>query len=167
MDTKSKLLRHFLAAIAYRTQKALRGAPDSFPSFRAAPKVRTPHELVHHMDSLMGYARTFFIGGEYQQEMLSDFKAEVLRFHATIEDLGRHLEIGSSFHGITPERMLQGPLADAMTHAGQIAMLRRLADSPVPSENFIYADVRPENLSAEQPLPARPGNRRREETEDQ
>jgi hypothetical protein len=156
MDDKIILLRHFLAAIAYRTQKALRGAPASFANFRVAPNVRTPHELIHHMDSLMGYARTFFIGGEYRQQMLSDFQAEIRRFHDTLEDLSRHLKIGTPFQGITPERMLQGPMSDAMTHAGQIAMLRRLADSPVPSENFIYADVKADNLSPEQPLPVRP-----------
>jgi hypothetical protein len=160
MDDKRDLLRHFLAAIAYRTQKALRDAPDSFASFRVAPKVRTPHELVHHMDSVLGYARTFFIGGEYGEEMLADFGAEVIRLHATLEDLARHLATGTPFQGITPERMLQGPLADAMTHAGQIALLRRLAASPVPPENFIYADVRPDNLGPAQPLPVRPGNRR-------
>ena len=162
MDNKRKLLRHFLATLAYRTQKALRGAPESFASFQAAPHVRTPHELIHHMDSLMGYARTFFIGGEYQQEMLPDFTAEILRLHATIADVARHLEIGTPFHGITPERMLQGPFADAMTHVGQIAMLRRLAGSPAPPENFIYADVQPDNLSPDQPVPVRPGNRRGE-----
>ena len=123
MDDKRKLLRHFLATLAYRTQKALRSAPDSFASFQPAPKVRTPHELIHHMDSLMGYARTFFTGGEYQQEMLPDFTAEVLRLHATLADVARHLEIGTPFHGITAERMLQGPFAEAMTHVGQIAML--------------------------------------------
>ncbi len=104
----------------------------------------------------MGYARTFFIGGEYRQALLADFRAEVLRLHATIEDLARHLESGTPFRDITPERMLQGPFADAMTHVGQIALLRRLADSPVPSENFIYAAVQPENLGPDQPLPVRP-----------
>lgn len=156
MDDKRKLLRHFLATLAYRMQKALRGAPESFPSFRAAPTVRTPHELVHHIDSLMGYARTFLIGGTYRQEMLTDFGAEVQRLHGSVEDLALHLRLGTSFEGITPERMLQGPFADAMTHVGQIAILRRFADSPVPSENFIYADVDPENLGPNQPPPARP-----------
>jgi hypothetical protein len=156
MDDKRKLLRHFLATLAYRTQKALRGAPDSFPNFRAAPTVRTPHELVHHIDSLMGYARTFFIGGEYRQALLPDFEDEVARLHATVEDVALHLKLGTQFNGITPERMLQGPFADAMTHAGQIAILRRLAASPVPSENFIYADVSVDNLGPNQPLPVRP-----------
>ena len=160
MDDKRLLLRHFLAALAYRTQKALRGAPESFQSFRAAPKARTPCELVRHMESVLGYARTFFIGGEYNQEPLADFNAEMLRFHQTIKDLARHLETGTPLQDITPEQLLQGPFADAMTHAGQLALLRRLAGAPVPPENFIYADIQPDNLGADQPAPAKPGNRR-------
>ncbi len=162
MDDKRELLRHFLAALAYRTQKALRGAPESFHTFRAAPKVRTPLELLRHMESVLGYARTFFIGGEYNQEPLQDFQAEILRFHQTIEDLARHLESGTTLEGITPEQLLQGPLSDAMTHAGQLAMLRRLAGAPVPPENFIYANVQSDNLGPNQAPPARPGNKRGE-----
>lgn len=162
MDERRALLRHFLAALAYRTQKALRGAPTGFESFRAAPQLRTPHELVAHMESVLGYARTVFTGGAYEQLPLTDFKAEIARFHDTLEDLARLLENGTLFQDITPEQLLQGPLADAMTHAGQLAMLRRLAGSPVAPENFLYADVRADNLGAEQPLPVRPGNRRGE-----
>lgn len=162
MDETRSLLRHFLATLAYRTQKALRGAPESFSTFCVAPKARTPLELVRHMESVLGYARTFFIGGEYNQEPLEDFYAEVLRFHRTIEDLARHLGEGTPLQGITPERLLQGPFCDAMTHAGQLAMLRRLAGVPVPPENFIYADIQPDNLGVNQPAPVRPGDRRGE-----
>ncbi len=156
------MLRHFLAALAYRTQKALRGVPESFFSFRAAPKARTPLELVQHMESVLGYARTFFTGGEYNQTPLVDVQAEIVRFHTTLEELARLLESDAPLEGITPEKLLQGPFSDAMTHAGQIAMLRRLAGSPVEPENFIYADIRPDNLSANQPAPVKPGNRRGE-----
>jgi len=156
MDDKRALLRHFLAALAYRTQKALRGAPPSFAGFRAAPKVRTPHELVSHMDSVLGYARTFFIGGEYRPQPLPDFAAEILRFHSKLEDLSRHLEEGTLLKGTTPERLLQGPFSDAMSHAGQLALLRRLAGSPVPPENFIVADVDSTNLGPDQPDPVSP-----------
>jgi hypothetical protein len=164
MDDKRMLLRHFLASLAYRTQKALRGAPESFSKFRAAPGVRTPHELISHMESVLGYARTFFVCGEYDPKPLPDFKAEVLRFHATIEELSQNLESDRPLRNLTLERLLQGPFSDAMTHAGQLAMLRRLAGSPVPPENFVYADVRPENLGPDQPLPVKPGNRKGEWT---
>lgn len=66
MDHQRALLRHFLAALACRTQKALRGAPPGFPEFRAPLLVRTPHELIRHMDDVLGYARTFFVGGRYR-----------------------------------------------------------------------------------------------------
>jgi hypothetical protein len=156
MDEKRAMLRHFLAALAYRTQKALRDAPPHFASFQAGSNVRTPHRLVNHMDSVLGFARTFFIGGNYREPMLSDFDAEIDRFHRTIEDLGRHLKDGTALRGITPENLLQGPFSDAMTHAGQLSMLRRLCGSPVPAENFVFAAIDCGNLSRNQPPPARP-----------
>src|ERR1700693_2589888 len=66
MHQKQSLLHHFLAALAYRTQKELRGAPAEFASFRAGSKIRTPYELIRHMDDVLGYSRTFFIGGSYR-----------------------------------------------------------------------------------------------------
>ena len=156
MDDQRVLLRHFLAALAYRTQKALRGAPPDFSQFRAPLLVRTPHELIRHMDSVLGYARTFFIGGTYRPPTPPDFAAAVAHFHETLADLARHLELGTEFQGITAERMLQGHFSDAMTHVGQLAMLRRLAGSPVPPENFVFADITPANLGVDQPLPVRP-----------
>jgi hypothetical protein len=156
MDEKRALLRHFLAALAYRAQKALRGAPDSFGGFQAGSLVRAPAELVRHMTSVLGYARTFFVGGTYRAEPLPDLGAEIARFHAMLEDLRQHLEAGTPLRGTTPEQLLQGPLADAMTHVGQLALLRRLAGSPVAPENFIVADVDPANLGPEQPEPRSP-----------
>lgn len=187
MKEKRDMLRHFLAALAYRTQKALRphhpvdedaatrsgtqnvpvfeGTPqtalaggelDGFASFDAGNGVRTPHELICHMRSVLGYARTFFIGGEYPRPAPADWHADIEAFHAMLEDLGQRLAAGDALNGITEEQLLQGPFADAMTHAGQLAMLRRLYGEPVPAENFIFADVSPENLTSDQSEPARP-----------
>lgn len=156
MDQKRSLLQHFLAALAYRTQKALRGAPSGFASFRAAPQVRTPHELINHMDNVMGYSRTFFIGGAYRAPEFPDFQSAIVHFHEILADIARHLDGGTELREVSPEVLLQGPFSDAMTHAGQLALLRRLAGSPVPPENFVFADIKPENLGPDQPLPARP-----------
>jgi hypothetical protein len=95
MDDKRKLLRHFLTALTYRTQKALRDAPADFGSFHAGEGIRTPAELVRHMTSVLGYARTFFIGGRYQPDPLPSLQDEILRFHDMIQDLARHLEVGT------------------------------------------------------------------------
>src|ERR687896_1658750 len=91
MDEKRGLLRHFLAALAYRTQKALRDAPAEFGDFRAAEGVRTPAELVRHMTSVLGYARTFFVGGSYRAEPLPTFDEEIARFHEMLASLSDHL----------------------------------------------------------------------------
>jgi len=156
MDDKRHMLRHFLAALAYRTQKALRGAPESFADFQAGHDVRTPNELVRHMTSVLGYARTFFIGGAYRPEPLPTFRAEIERFHAMLEELRAELESDRPLNGLTEEQLLQGQFSDAMTHAGQLAMLRRLHGEPVSSENFIHAAISPENLTADQPDPVAP-----------
>ncbi len=156
MGEHRQILRHFLAALAYRTQKALRDAPPCFADYRAAPGVRTPHELICHMSSVLGYARTFFIGGNWRPPLLDSLPEEIARFHEILGDLNRHLESGTLFIDTTPERMLQGPFSDAMTHAGQIALLRRLYGSPVPPENFIVADIDCGNLGPDQPPPVSP-----------
>jgi hypothetical protein len=156
VDAQGALLKHFVAAIAYRTQKALRGAPDSFADFRAGVNIRTPHEIIWHMTGVLGYARTFFQAGVWQPDRLDDIGDEVRRFHLVLEDLGSLLERETPRHGVSLEQLLQGPLADAMTHAGQLAMLRRLAGSPVPPENFVYATIHASNLGPDQAAPAAP-----------
>jgi hypothetical protein len=155
-DNTRALLKHYLAALAYRTQKALRDASPDFPTFRAAHHVRTPHELIRHMDDVMGYARTFFIGGHYRAPLLPHFAAQVSHFHETLEDLARHLDLGTELRGVTDATLLQGPFSDAMTHAGQLALLRRLAGSPVPPENFVFAAISAANLGPDQPAPVSP-----------
>jgi hypothetical protein len=151
-----RLLQHFLAAIAYRTQKALRGAPSDFGSFRASRNVRTPCELVRHMAGVIGYARTFLRGGTYAPVDLETFDAEIDRLHAVLADLRDDFADPSLSATITDEQFLQGPLADAMTHAGQLAMLRRLAGWPVASENFVFAEVGSDNVGRAQPEPRAP-----------
>lgn len=158
MDRDRELLRHFLAAIAYRTQKALRDAPPHFPEFSAGHQVRTPVQILRHMTSLMGYVRTFFVGDTYPVKPgpLPTFKDEMGRFHEMIQAVGTLLDTGRPLRDISTEQLLQGPFADVMTHVGQLALLRRLADAPVAPENFIYADIQSDRLGPEQPLPARP-----------
>ncbi|HET7696040.1 MAG TPA: hypothetical protein VFK57_10060 [Vicinamibacterales bacterium] len=156
MDASRALLRHFLAALAYRTQKALRGAPADFAEYRAGRHVRTPHELVWHMTGVIGYARTMLRGGTFTPPRLATFEEEIARFHDTLQALRDDFADRGLTAAISDEQFLQGPLADAMTHAGQLAMLRRLAGSPVASENFIFADIRVENVGPVQAAPAAP-----------
>jgi hypothetical protein len=112
--------------------------------------------MIRHMSGVLNYARTFFGGSNAPLNMLPDFGAEVARFHQILEELGEHLRLGTPLREVTAEQLLQGPFADAMTHAGQLAMLRRLAGDPVPPENFLLAEVNPESLGPNQAMPASP-----------
>jgi hypothetical protein len=156
MTESRRLLQHFLAALAYRTQKALRDAPPDFADFRAGQNVRTPSELVRHMTSVIGYARTTLHGGTFEPAPLPTFAEEIARFHETLAGLHTDFADAELHAQISDEQFLQGPLSDAMTHAGQLAMLRRLAGSPVASEDFIFAAVDAANVSAQQPEPVAP-----------
>jgi hypothetical protein len=151
-----RLLQHFLAALAYRTQKALRDAPAGFGDFRMAPTARTPHELVAHMTGVIGFARTTLHGGSFAPPRLPSFADEVARFHDTLAALHADLGNPALTASMSDERLLQGPLSDAMTHAGQLAMLRRLAGSPVPAEDFTAATIDSANVGSDQPPPALP-----------
>jgi hypothetical protein len=151
-----QLLQHFLAALAYRTQKALRDAPDTFGEFSAGTFVRTPHELLWHMTGVIGYARTQLHSGTFEPPRLPTFADEIIRFHDLLAALHADFADESLIARISDEQFLQGPLADAMTHAGQLALLRRLAGSPVASEDFIEAAIDASNVSARQPLPVAP-----------
>lgn len=153
-----RLIQHVLAAIAYRLQKAVRDAPAHYPSYSAGNRIRTPSELLRHMTSVLGYTRTFAVGGTYPFDPgpLVTFEEEQARFHEMLESLSSHLAADGSIGTLSAQQLLQGPLADVMTHVGQLAMLRRLAGDPVAPENFIFADVRADRLGADQPAPARP-----------
>ena len=156
VNPQARLLRHFVAALAYRVQKAIRDAPPEFASFRAAPGSRTPHELVRHMSGVLHFALGRLTAPRALLETLPDFDAEVRRFHAILEAIASRLAEDSDLPMDVAERLLQGPLSDAMTHAGQLAMLRRLAGNPVPPENFFEAAVSAENVGCQQPLPVSP-----------
>jgi hypothetical protein len=158
MDRDRQLLQHFLAAIAYRAQKALRGAPERWPGFAAGHQVRSPVEILRHMTSLLGYTRTLFLGGSYpvKPDPLPSFDDEIARFHTMAQEVGDLLESGVPLRDISTEQLLQGPFSDIMTHIGQLALLRRLADAPIAPENFVFADISAGRLGAQQPMPARP-----------
>ena len=87
MDGKRDMLRHFLGAIAYRTQKALRAAPSGFGEFEPGGGVRSPRELLRHMRSVLGYARTCFIGGSDSPQVLPTLEDEIAEFNKMVEDM--------------------------------------------------------------------------------
>jgi hypothetical protein len=155
MSDKSEILRHFLASIVYHATKAIRDAPVVYHEFNAGKDARTPRQILHHITGVLTYAHSFFEHYEttYFEHMY--WEEEVTRFYEVLARLDKSLQEKKP-REVSEEQLLQGPLSDAMAHIGQLLMLRRLAGSPVPSENFIYADIRKGTLGPDQPNPVAP-----------
>jgi len=141
LDAKIEILRHTLATLAYRASKVLRDAPPEFAQFQASPSTRTPEGILAHMGDLFDWAVSLVHGRhEWKDSEPLPWHHEVKRFFAAVSRLDAYLASGAPL-GCTPEKLFQGPVADALTHTGQLAMLRRMAGAPVPAENYFKADI--------------------------
>ena len=154
-DPALSLLRHTLATLAYRGGKALREAPPELAEFRVAARSRTPIQIVAHLGDLLDWALHLCEGRHVWQDSTPiSWAREVERFFARLGELDARLASGRPL-GFPPERIFQGPIADALTHVGQIAMLRRLAGAPVKGENYFKAEIRAGRVGDEQAPPVR------------
>jgi hypothetical protein len=150
-DPTRAFLRHTLATIAYRAAKVERDPPPGFGDFHLGKGARTPVEIVAHMGDLFDWALRMALGNsDWVQSRHGSWRKEVDRFHASLLALDRYLASDAPL-SISAEQLFQGPLSDALTHIGQIAILRRQADSPVRSEVYVRADIAPGRVGAEQP----------------
>ena len=149
-EANRDFLRHTVATIAYRAAKAERDAPAGFGDFQAGNGSRTPLQLVAHMGDLFDWALSMAQGKwDYQQSAPLKWRNEVARFHASLEAFDVYLASDTPL-GMTAEKLFQGPIADALTHVGQIAILRRLASAPIRGESYARADIAPGRLGTEQ-----------------
>jgi hypothetical protein len=155
MSEKRGMLRHFIASIAYHTTKAIRDAPAMYPEFDPGKGVRTPRQIIHHIAGVLTYAHSFFEDYETTYLEHQTWDAEISRFYEILSKLDNSLKEKDP-RTVTEEQLLQGPLSDAMAHIGQLLMLRRLVGSPVPSENFIFAEITKGVVGPNQPEPVAP-----------
>jgi hypothetical protein len=154
-DSSRRLLRHTLATLAYRGGKALRHAPDEFADFHASETTRTPVQILAHMGDLFDWALSMAKGKQvWRDSSPLPWAAEVERFFASLKAfddyLGSDLPLNTS-----AEKLFQGPVADALTHVGQLMMLSRLAGTPPRGENYFVADIVVGRVGSEQSAPVR------------
>jgi len=139
-DTGS-VLRHVLATLAYRAAKTLRDAPPGFGDFQGGPTARTPRQIVAHMGDLMAWGVRMVQGeSSWRAEGGVDWDHEVRRFFDGVDALDQALASHDPT-GYRAESIIQGPIADALTHVGQLAMLRGAAGAPVRPESYARAEI--------------------------
>jgi hypothetical protein len=153
MDEKREILRHSLATLAYRAARTLEGAPEEFAEFNGAG--RQPVQILAHMGDLFEWALSMAAGQQrWHESKPLPWPAERQRFFTLLQELDAFLASEEPLQAPV-ERLLQGPVADALTHVGQLAMLRRLAGSPTPGEDFYVADIAAGQVGPDQPAPVK------------
>jgi hypothetical protein len=154
-DPARQLLRHTLSSLAYRAGKTLRRAPESFATFAAAEDCRKPANILAHMGDLFDWALSIAQGKQawHDSEPLA-WPQEVERFFKTLHAFDDYLASDAAL-ATSPEKLFQGPVADALTHTGQIAILRRMAGCPIRGENYYRAEIVAGRVGSEQTAPAR------------
>jgi hypothetical protein len=152
-NPKRELLRHGLATLAYRAGKTMRGATPEFADFDGAGK--TPRQILSHMSDVLDWGLTVARGDQkWQSAEPMDWDREVERFFTSLAAFDAFLASENPL-GAAAEKLLQGPIADCLTHTGQLAMLRRLAGCPMRGENYFVAEVAVGRVGIEQTAPAK------------
>ena len=151
-DSSRDLLRHTLATLAYRGGKAVRGAPPSFAEFSGCAG-RTPVKLVAHLGDLLDWGLSAAEGQQrWHDSAPLPWDQEVARFFASLKAFDDYLASSKPLN-VPAEKLFQGPIADALTHVGQIAMMRRLAGATMKSENYFVADIATGRVGPDQAVP--------------
>jgi hypothetical protein len=154
MNEKRELLRHTVAALAYRAARTFDDAPDTFAAFDGCG--RQPIQILAHMGDLFDWALSTVQGSErWHNSAPLPWPEEKARFFAALKAFDDYLASDAPLHA-APEPLFQGPIADALSHVGQIAMMRRLEGSPTCGENFFVAKIAVGQVGADQPSAAQP-----------
>ena len=154
MNTDLELFRHMLAALGYRAARALEDSPESFAGFDGAG--RTPGQILAHMGDLFDWALSMAEGNQrWHNSAPLPWPEEQRRFFAALTAFDAYLTSGEKIHAPL-ERLFQGPVADALTHVGQLAMLSRIAGCPIRGENYYVAEIAAGHTGAEQAAPVKP-----------
>lgn len=154
-DPGHDMLRHTVATLAYRGGKAIRGAPADFGAFRIGDQTRAPLEILSHLGDLLEWAFSLAEGQErWPEPTVRTWTEEAERFYNWILRLDDFLASGQPLKA-PPEKIFQGPIADALTHVGQLTMLRRLAGAPIRGENYFRADIAAGRVGPRQSAPRR------------
>ena len=148
-----EFLRHTVATLAYRAGKALRDPPAEFGSFSVNPGSRTPAQILAHMGDLFDWALSMAEGKQrWSDSPIQSWDLDCNRFFRALEAFDDYLASDAPL-GTSVERLFQGPVADALTHTGQLAMLRRIAGGPIRPENYARAEIATGRVGRDQAVP--------------
>ncbi|HEX9930648.1 MAG TPA: hypothetical protein VGB02_19085 [Pyrinomonadaceae bacterium] len=149
LDLKRELFRHLIATLAYRARIAVSDAPENFAAFKIGEAIRTPGEILAHIGDLL-QGSLYLMKGEfvYLNSAPLLWIEEVTRFFTAAKEFDSYLASDAPLNQPI-EKIIQGPISDALTHVGQIVMLRRAAGAPVRAESYFTAEIVPGEIEKE------------------
>ena len=154
-DPVRQLLRHTVATLAYRGGKVLRGAPDSFAAFRTQEQGRSPADILAHISDLLDWGLSMAQGAQrWHNSAPLPWAGEGQRFFSALAALDAYLASSEPL-AVPAEKLFQGPIADALTHVGQMATRRSLVGAPIRGENYFLADIVAGRVGPDQRAPRR------------
>jgi len=146
-------MRRMLATLAFRTRHAFKNAPQGFEDYEAGMDVRTPNQILHHINDSVSMTNDMFCGRKPARLESMSFMETMETFHEKLSALDKTLTNADLPDDEKCLKLLQGPICDAMTHVGQLMMLRRLVGSPIPGANYYQSDIKNGQIGPNQPLP--------------
>lgn len=150
MDPKRELLRHTIATVAYRGGKAIRDTTDAFAAYKPVEGTRSPAQILAHVGDLYDWALSIARGAQsWNDSTPLPWEQEKTRFFDALARFDAFLASTEPI-ACAPEQLFQGPIADSLTHVGQLTMLRRMAGVQMRSENYFRADIVAGRVGAEQ-----------------
>ena len=153
MTLDREILRHTVATVAYRGGKAVRGATPEFADFKAGPATRTPVEILAHIGDLYDWALSIAKGARtWNNSIPLPWDLEVSRFHATLSAFDAYLA-SDAVLAAPVTKLFQGPVADSLTHAGQLTLLRGIAGQPVRGESYFMSAIEAGRAGPDQASP--------------
>jgi hypothetical protein len=153
MSESRILLRHTLATLAYRGGKTIRDAPANFAEYGGPDSARTAGKILAHMGDLMDWALSMADGSpRWHDSTPLSWDQEGERFFAALKKFDDYLASGKELKAPI-DKLFQGPVADALTHVGQLAMLRRMARCSIQGENYYVAEITVGRVGADQASP--------------
>ena len=137
----TRILRHMVATIAYRSSRSLRDGPPGFSDVRLPGESKSAAELLLHMTNVLAFALATVTNTDRIRHEPLEWSGEVDRFYSQLGDLDSKL---AGTVEIEPEmdlRLVQGPLSDVLTHIGQLHAMRRASGAPIAATNYIKAEI--------------------------
>lgn len=142
------ILTRLLDGLGFRFYWATEGLRKTDYEFRPSPDCMSIEELVRHIWGLVNWVTVSTTDTKYKRPVEAGQTREqvlemVLFLRNKMSNMSEKELSETNIEGRSFWHIINGPIADALTHVGQINSFRRLSGNPVPKAN-VFSGTPPE-----------------------